>query len=297
MSNLNDVPIPLKLGVKGHFKLSVSKDGITPIREIEFDNLITNTGLDYILSGVGTFNSVCCVGTGNATPTFADTRLQTQIAALGSTDQSDASGGAPNYTVISQRVFAFGQGAAAGNLTEVGVGAALANPVVTNSRALIVDGSGNPTTLTVLSDEFLTVTYTLTLVPNLADTISTVGGYTLTTRVAIINSVGGTAGFWRAGALTGLSSCFMFTGTIGAVTGSNAGTGTVSSTATSNAYTNGTFFRDYTITWAPSVGALTCQSFKIVFSSGTFQIRVSPTINKTASQLVTLVFRVTVVRV
>src|SRR5690606_4774599 len=54
----------------------------------------------------------------------------------------------------------FGQGQAAGNLSEIGIQhTSTSGPLW--SRALILDGQGNPTTITVLPDDFLTCYYTL----------------------------------------------------------------------------------------------------------------------------------------
>src|SRR5690606_39029584 len=54
----------------------------------------------------------------------------------------------------------FGQVKSAGNLSEVGIlRSSTTGPLW--SRALILDGQGNPTTITVLPDDFLTCYYTL----------------------------------------------------------------------------------------------------------------------------------------
>lgn len=54
----------------------------------------------------------------------------------------------------------FGQGQAAGNLSEIGIQSGSASGPLW-SRALILDGQGDPTTITVLPDDFLTCYYTL----------------------------------------------------------------------------------------------------------------------------------------
>src|SRR5690606_36950343 len=54
----------------------------------------------------------------------------------------------------------FGLGEAAGNLLEIGIQHTSASGPLW-SRALILDGQGDPTTITVLPDDFLTCYYTL----------------------------------------------------------------------------------------------------------------------------------------
>lgn len=132
-----------------------------------FKNLITDLGLDQV--GVGRFCTYCFVGSGSAAPATTDTQLQNylaytgtqQVAATGTLQRGDVAQG---YWVQGSITFRFGAGVAAGNISEVGVGNfEPAGMTSTNhrvsSRALVLDGFGNPTTITVLSDEVLDVTY------------------------------------------------------------------------------------------------------------------------------------------
>ena len=149
--------IQLESKTSGRYRFTRVQSKSGDIREQTpwFDNLITNNGLDLMNDG-GYLNE-CAVGTDSTTPDFTDTSLGSQVA---STTQSTRTKGkqittSPFYTFMI-KTFEFAEGAAAGNLAEVGVGNSTVNLF---SRALIKDGSGNPTTITVLSDEFLRVEY------------------------------------------------------------------------------------------------------------------------------------------
>jgi len=162
----------VKLG--GRFRLVTSKDAECK-QVVEdtgfFDNLITNTGMNRIgqvttnaANSTSSFINLCgrfVVGAGSAEPQFTDTALQNPVAFASSNVELDNQ--SSNYergwyeiTVRHQ----FGQGQAAGNLSEIGIQHTNASGPLW-SRALILDGQGNPTTITVLPDDFLTCYYTL----------------------------------------------------------------------------------------------------------------------------------------
>lgn len=159
----------------GRFRAVVSKDAECK-QVVEdtgfFDNLITNTGMNRVgevttgNSGgsLTAFHTLCgrfVVGSGSAAPQFTDTALQNPVAFASANPMLDSE--SSNYdrgwyeiTVRHQ----FGQGQAAGNLSEIGIQhTSTSGPLW--SRALILDGLGNPTTITVLPDDFLTCYYTL----------------------------------------------------------------------------------------------------------------------------------------
>lgn len=158
----------------GRYQLTVrNTEGQITRQTPWFDNLITNNGLDLIFNtpsyafGVKDLNISCFVGTGSATPVVTDSTLQAYLAS-GSTSSTDSAVyvvGPPPYW-YQRRTYRFGTGVAAGNLSEVGVGAAFNNLF---SRSLIKDNVGNPITITVLSDEVLDVTYELRVYPPTAD--------------------------------------------------------------------------------------------------------------------------------
>lgn len=173
------------IGVQGKYRLQTHKykSGKLHYDTGWFNNLITDVGLYeyYTMPSLGAFDtgevaSSCAVGSGSAAPTVADTGLANLIATAGGTG-STAGGtayAAPNATGyvaaaapapaywFARYIYQFNTGIAAGNLTEVGAYPGGMNPANNLlSRALIVDANGNPTSITVLSDEILTVTYEL----------------------------------------------------------------------------------------------------------------------------------------
>lgn len=139
------------------FKINGGKRG-----ELEFGpfpNLILNSGYDRLFETTSSVLGYIFVGSGSEPPNVEQTRLSNQIAwtnrSNNTTNGWDQEGGF-GFTRFSVQ---FNQGAAAGNISEVGVGWGSASDLF--SRSLVVDSLGNPTTITVLEDEFLTVTYEL----------------------------------------------------------------------------------------------------------------------------------------
>lgn len=156
-------------GVCGRYQLIVHRaDGSERARTAWSDNIITNLGIDAMLDGVGAFNANdtrCQVGSGNSTPALGNTALQSLVASSNTIEE----GGAvmqyatnPKYVKYRYR-YLFNVGTAAGNLSEVGI-IRSNSPNVLISRALIKDSGGNPTTIVVLSDEFLDVIWEFFLV-------------------------------------------------------------------------------------------------------------------------------------
>lgn len=291
----------LDFRVQGRFKLEVHKEGQQKRTVAEFDNLITDSGLKALCSGTSILNAIA-VGSGSTTPATTDTKLATFVATIGTTNVTASSGGSPNYGVICRCQGVFDVGAAAGNLTEVAVtNINNSTTYITSSRALILDGSGNPTTITVLSDEYLTVTYNLTLLPNLSDVVSTIGTYTLTMRPASITTISRSSANpnnWCSnclGVITNTAGANLFTGTFGAVTTIPSGT-SLSCTSLTNNPQPTSFYVEYTAVWNPASGAFTAKSFTFSTGGTYWQVSISPDLVKTSSDSITITIRVTVSR-
>jgi len=169
-----------------------------------FPNLITDAGLDLFgtLSGASsTVFAFCRVGSGNTAPAFSNTALVSQVA-FSSTEQAITSGVNRTGTFYGwrRRTLRFAAGVATGTLAEVGVSATQTGSLF--SRALILDGGGAPTTITVLSDEVLDVTYELRCYPTLSDATGTV-------------NISGTNYNWIARPLNNATYDFAWSGTVG----------------------------------------------------------------------------------
>ena len=157
------------IGMKGEYRFVVRDARTGNIkRETDwFSNLITDAGLNRL--GTGGWRHSCHIGTGTTTPAGGDTALAAQAAVATNADiQSStvSNSGAPNYHITTTVVWRFTAGQLNGNYTEVGISW---SGTTLFSRALIVDGGGSPTSITVTSSEFLDVYYRLSMVPDLTD--------------------------------------------------------------------------------------------------------------------------------
>lgn len=145
------------------FKLNTHNGNGKTTKETEwFHNIVLDTGLNQM--SVGTWVDRCCVGSGNSTPVSTQVSLDALIAStttVQSTSTSVQITNAPYYLSLT-RTYRFGQGVAAGNLSEVGLGWGNSNLW---NRALIRDSIGNPTTITVLADEYLDVSAEIRVYP------------------------------------------------------------------------------------------------------------------------------------
>lgn len=191
--------IDLAIGLQGYYRLTAHKlDGSSRVVADWFPNLVLDNGLNLI----GTQSNILAgayVGTGNSAPNAAQNALDSALpGAFAGVQTQDVGSDVPGGYCWSRTTFRFPLGQAAGNLSEVGVGIAAGNLF---SRALILNGSGTPTTVTVLADEILDVTYEARLYWPSADatgpiTIPGVGTSTFTVRPYNV-------GAWRPGFLLG----------------------------------------------------------------------------------------------
>lgn len=170
-----EIPTPTA-EFSGHFKLEVINPSTGKVkRSLEFDNLILNNGLNRFNTGTST-SAVdrICIGTGTAVPDVNQTALSSFSASVVVSSTSRQSSSHSMTGTLHGNTFSrirFAAGTLNGNYTELGVG--WSNTQLF-SRALIVDGLGNPTSITVLSDEALDVTYTIRSYVPQTDTTSTV---------------------------------------------------------------------------------------------------------------------------
>lgn len=160
---------PVKVGprVKGRFKLLAMKGNIIMRETAWCPNIIVNGAFDFWLQntssgGIGGF----VAGAGTATPQPTDTALQSFLGGGSSLQESWVTRNttvSPRSITVGVRIRA-GEGAVVGNVAEIALtrGSPSSSAPIIN-RARVVDEMGNPTTVTVLSDEFLEVIYEITL--------------------------------------------------------------------------------------------------------------------------------------
>lgn len=179
----------IDIGVSGHFTMIAHGGKRGRVVLAEFDNIILDAGREHSCSGSAVIG-FCQVGTGTTTPTAGDTGLVAKIAhtstlqgGVGNIFPGAYVSGSPPY-IKGSLTYRFAVGAAAGNLSEVGIGWASSGSLW--SRALIADSGGSPTTITILSDEQLDVVYELRVYPPTTDATgtATLGGvsYSYTLR-------------------------------------------------------------------------------------------------------------------
>ncbi len=195
------------LRMAGHFKVQVHRHGQL-IREQEFDNLILNQGLEYLgtqTPGAANIVGFCHIGTGTSVPSSTQTALDAFVASstsvgtnpLGTVFNTFVRSGSPNYTCTATCFFQFAQGAAVGNMSEIGISYKNTNGGLF-SRALITDGSGNPTTITLTSIDQVSVYYSITYYPSMTPVAGsvTLGGtsYAFTSYMTNMNNFGSIAG-------------------------------------------------------------------------------------------------------
>lgn len=188
MSELATIELPM--GVAGFVKV---ERFVGPIEDgicngvWDFHNLVLNTGLDYICdfgSGATLSSGMffrCSVGSSNTAPAAGQTLL---ISPIGSVTSASAVPSGPtafpgvNPYIEYSVQYDFAVGAIVGNVAEIGIGPGTYNVTSLFSRALVLDGGGSPTVVSVLVTESLRVTYYIR-------------NYIITTDVAGVVTIGG----------------------------------------------------------------------------------------------------------
>lgn len=164
--------------LSGHFNIrKYNAETGQLVEERDFDNLITNFGLQEFCKGRFFIFPTCCVGTGTTEPLPTDTTLENFLAEASTgfwgaqfSTESFNTPQPPDYISTLTATARFNAGTFDGdNITEVGVSKKSNNVHMVWSRALILDSQGRPSAITVLSNEYLDVRYTLSFHPVLTD--------------------------------------------------------------------------------------------------------------------------------
>ncbi len=283
----------------GRYRMQIVRPDGTVRHDTDwFDNLITNIGLNRF--GTASVGPYCRVGSGSTAPLVTDESLVAQIGATTAVSPVGSVAGAaasPPYHAWYRRTFRFAAGVAAGNISEVGIGWATTGATLF-SRALIVDAEGDPTTITVLSDEVLDVTYELRLyAPTVDQTFDIVIGgvtYACVARAATVQSWVSNWLDWSViGASTNLASVVPYAGPIGTVLQAPSGSTASGASAVPNAYANNSMTRTAKATFSLTagnvvggIGALKLDST----AAGQFQIGITPKIPKDDTKVLTIDF-------
>ena len=283
----------MKAKISGHYRLVV---GSSRGRRVvaEFDNLILDIGLDRM--GVGTTLANIHLGTGTLAPATTQTGLVT-FATQTALYQSETTTHYPGVTPYTETVYRyrFNPGTATGTFSEIGAGWGSAPSGVLFSRALILDSGGSPTTITVLSDEYLDVEYRIRMYVPTGDAtgVLTISGtpYPYTIRA-------GSSASWRfpIGGLTAINAATAYGAgaVLGPLTGTPTGASPVSISFTSSyaAYVPGSYNRTMVLTAGLGVGNATggIQALTFVWGSSAvfMQARFDTPIPKDATKILTV---------
>ena len=295
----------MKLKVGGVFHLLLRKANGEVKRELQFKNLITNYGMEKLITGNLGIDYLL-IGNGTSEPSFGDTKLA-GTSWWWTSDNYVSSAIRYNRTIApfwSEKSvkMTFRPGLATGTLTEIG----LTGDYATNKptvRTLIKDSNGNPTSIVKEPDDFLDVSYTFrSYAPsedasfslningvNHAGIIRPFGLFDTSylkwqplTQLHIYEPYSSTAN------LPVINSGVSATRT--ALTGAPAVTSVPSSHVVSRVPSE--FKRRFTSTWNPDKGNMTIRS--VIYGTGSseygpmFGIQFDPPIVKTASQRLVL---------
>ncbi len=147
----------------GRFRIQV-KDTITG-KDTDtgwIDNLVLNNTFTQLRLPVSNYSWIIQLGTGTTPPTLADTSLETWLYSKGVSGGWDGGGAAFNDPIYStsgilSQEYALGE--VVGNISEIGLSNTSSSTGNLHTRALITDGAGDPTTITLTSTDILKVTY------------------------------------------------------------------------------------------------------------------------------------------
>lgn len=287
--------VRIKSLVSGWKKIqAVGPDG--KVRDLTdwYPNLITDNGLD-LMGDTASWLNVCAVGNGTTAPAVTDTAIESLVASTTTvvTNTAGATSASPYYT-WRRKTFEFSVGTAAGNLTEVTIGPSSSNVL---SRSLIKDSMGNPTTITVLSDEILRVIYEFRISAPEVDGSGTTNisgtDHDWVTRASDVDN----ASNWSIGAsgVAGddFSLLLVTDGAIGSITGIPSGSADGPASTTVEPYVAGSYEVQFTSSFGTGdgnfAGGIGAAFMRIGW--GQFQIGYTPNIPKDNTLLLSLTFK------
>lgn len=285
----------IKQKCEGFISLTVGKTIDNPRYKTEFKNLIVDQGLNNAAStAINNIVSRCGVGSSSDIPTTSDTTLRQPVGGYTSvvTSTYNHSSGNPVWYTYGRFTYTFPVGAVTGDLREIGFFDSSGNMF---SHALIKDGTGNPTTVTVLADEQLFVTYEVRKYPAETDQtgsfILTINGadtsFSYTARPALINT-GTSTNYWYGSHQLGVDTNVVAyeSQILGSVTGTPTGTA-VAGAGTIDTYIAGSFKSTLNCVFDPSIANFTNGIGSMMLCNG-FQVSFDPAIPKNSDRRLVL---------
>lgn len=285
----------IKQKCEGFISLAVGKTVDTPRYKTEFKNLIVDQGLNNEASTpINNLVTKCKVGSSSDIPTTSDNVLGQQVGSYTPviTSTYNHSSGNPVWYTYGRFTYTFPVGDVTGDLREIGFFDSSDNMF---SRALLKDGAGNLTTVTVLADEQLFVTYEVRKYPVESDQTGTfilaINGvdtsFTYTARPALINT-NTSSNYWHGSHQLGVDNNVVAyeSQTLGTVTGTPIGTA-VAGSGTIDTYVADSFKSTLNCVFDPSVANFTNGIGSMMLCNG-FQVSFDPAIPKTSDRRLVL---------
>lgn len=300
--------------VSGHVTLAVGKeDGSSHEVRADFPNMVLDSGLDLFARDGWSGQSVYYAHAGSS-GAAVDAAQRGVLAPLGVGYRS-----AITYEVVSVDPFSveqtttyrFSAGSAQGNVAEIGFGSSDRRDYSNYplfSRALVLDVFGSPSAVTVLADEYLDVTYVVTLTADVTDV-----PFTMNLSTGSVSGVLRRADLYKLGSTSSYAlEAFSYVpgppyevsdGTIGP-SSENITTGTQKINANGSRmwrdYVPGTFYRDSDLKLDVQQGNLPSGGFSAMWlyqrGYASFQMSFDPPVPKTAERVFTFGIRLSVGR-
>jgi hypothetical protein len=302
--------------VSGHIALQVLNASGDVVREIpEFRNLILNSGLDYLMATSASLQSMAAnvkVGTGAGSPSASDTTLPGFLLGTAGTAYAGAfqTATAPYYYEATY-TYLFALGAINATLTCIGAHSSSAGSSVF-AWSQIKDSGNNPTTLTVLGTEQLSVTYKFRVY---APVFTTSGNITVagdaTHAFTMFAHNFGSSGFGNASGTAYVAvdqivanSWTSFTDPANIFSSlSITGQSVANLSMTQGSYTNGSFTRTLTgfMSTSSNVTGNAIKGIALQFSGGSslgprYMMKLGTNIAKDSTKTLTLTFSQTIAR-
>lgn len=167
--------INIETQASGHIWLRKGKT-VDAMEEVaDFPNLILDVGLRE-MGLLANYLGYCSIGTSSVTPNASQTKLLGLLRTTGTNgiaEQTGANSDDPLNPYVWRRVTKrFAPSGSNANISEVSFGSTGDGSTAFN-RALIKDSGGNPSTITLLGDEYLDVVYELRIYPPMQDITGT----------------------------------------------------------------------------------------------------------------------------
>lgn len=290
-----EVETHVRVGVEGIYTGRAIKPGYGVVREFHMPahNLLTNYGMNTLGGQPTNSFNFMHLGTGTTPPEFTDTSMANfGVSLSGRSNAGSGNSGLPDYFSFSRFRWTSTVGGATGNWTEIGCSRTSTNGNL-QSRALIVDGSGNPIAFPVREDEQFQGEYEFRVYPMLVDAPANVQmsgtPYATVTRALDVTRnyappLQLNINMFGAGGANPFAQ--VYTGGLAAMTATaplGSGLGPRTSIANTT-YVNDSFQMDGSQRWGAGAGVGLIKTVQYKTDSGTYQIEFDTAINKLTTE-------------